>query len=293
VEENVMTTAMLTRYEIDVEDVEYLRHADKPLLARIYKPRGKGPFPLVIDLHGGAWCKKDRTSDAGTDEPLARSGVVVVALDFRMPPEAKYPASLADVNYAIRWCKARAEALGSHPDKVGILGVSSGGHQAMLAAMRPRDPRYAGIELPGKAGIDATVRAVVLCWPVIDPLGRYHYAQNLLKEDRHTKQANDWVACGDKYWTDEAEMAEGNPTLALERSEPVQMPPVLYLQGTADLAHPKPNREQFIASYRKAGGRVEPHLFEGVGEAFITNDPTSRQAREAMEKIVEFVHREV
>lgn len=68
-----MNAAVLSSYE--VEDVEYLRHGDKPLLARIYKPKGAGPFPMVIDLHGGAWCKKDRTSDAGTDEPLARSGV--------------------------------------------------------------------------------------------------------------------------------------------------------------------------------------------------------------------------
>ena len=79
-----MNTAVEPRYEIDIEDVEYLRHGDKALLARVYKPRGTGPFPILIDLHGGAWCKKDRTSDAGTDEPLARSGVVVVALDFRI-----------------------------------------------------------------------------------------------------------------------------------------------------------------------------------------------------------------
>ena len=288
-----MTTAVLTRYEIDVEDVEYLRHGDKPLLARIYKPRGAGPFPLVIDLHGGAWCSKDRTSDAGTDEPLARSGVVVIALDFRMPPEAKYPASLADINYAIRWCKARASELGSRANKVGILGVSSGGHQAMLAAMRPQDSRYAAVKLVGNAALDASVRAVVLCWPVIDPLGRYTYAKDLKARGKHLKQSENWVACHDKYWKDEAEMTEGNPTLALERGEAVQMPPVLYLQGTADLAHPKPNRERFIASYRKAGGRVELHLFEGVGEAFITNDPTSPQARDAIEKIIEFVHREL
>jgi fermentation-respiration switch protein FrsA (DUF1100 family) len=88
-------------------------------------------------------------------------------------------------------------------------------------------------------------------------------------------------------------MAEGNPTLALERGESIERPPVLYLQGTADLAHPKASRDQFIASYRKAGGRVDLHLFEGVGEAFITNDPTSPQALDAVEKIIEFVHREM
>jgi acetyl esterase/lipase len=286
-----MTTATLSRYEIDVEDVEYLRHGDKPLLARVYKPRGTGPFPLIIDLHGGAWCKKDRTSDAGTDEPLARSGVVVVALDFRMPPVAGYPASLADVNYAIRWCKARAADLGSRPDMAGILGVSSGGHQAMLAAMRPGDARYAALPLAAKAAVDATLRCVVLCWPVIDPLGRYHYAKKL--QAGGNSKADEWVSGHDQYWPDEAAMAEGNPTLALERGEPVRMPPVLYLQGTADTAHPRPNLDRFIAGYRKAGGRVDLHFFEGMGEAFITNDPNAPAAREAIEKIIEFVHREI
>lgn len=286
-----MTAAVLTRYEIDVEDVEYIRHENKPLLARLYKPRGKGPFPLIIDLHGGAWCKKDRTSDAGTDEPLARSGVVVVALDFRMAPAAQYPASLADINYAIRWLKTRATELGSRPDRVGILGVSSGGHQAMLAAMRPDDPRYAALPLPAKVAIDARLRCAVLCWPVIDPLGRYHYAKKL-KAGGNSK-ADEWVSCHDQYWPNEAAMAEGNPTLALERGEPAQIPPVLYLQGTADAAHPRPNLDRFIAGYRKAGGRVDLHFFEGMGEAFITSDPSSPAAIEAIDKIIEFVHREI
>ena len=287
-----MDTATLTRYEITVEDVEYLRHGDKPLLARIYKPRGQGPFPLIVDVHGGAWCTKDRTSDAGTDEPLAKSGVVVVSLDFRMPPEAGYPASLADINTAIRWCKSRARALYTRPDTVGVLGVSSGGHQAMLAAMRPYDPRYAALPLSAGTSLDATVRAVVLCWPVIDPLGRYHYARQN-QSGPLKKQADNWIQLHDRYWPDEAAMAEGNPTLALERGEKVPLPPVLYVQGAADVAHPAPHRDRFIASYRKAGGRVELHLFDGVGEAFITNDPTSPAALSAIDKIIEFVHREL
>ncbi len=71
------------------------------------------------------------------------------------------------------------------------------------------------------------------------------------------------------------------------------MPPVLYLQGSADIAHPAPDRERFIANYRKAGGRVDLHLFDGVGEAFITNHPASPAALSAIEKIIAFVHREM
>lgn len=286
-----MTTAELVRYEIDVTDVEYIKHGNKPFLARVYKPKGTGPFPLIIDLHGGAWTKKDRTSDEGTDAPLAKTGVVVASLDFRMPPaDPGYPASMQDVNYAIRWFKSRAAEFNIDPKRVGILGVSSGGHQAMLTAMRPNDPRYAA--LPGPAGVDASVKCAVMCWPVIDPLGRYEYAKGLLGSE-HDKHAKNWVESHDLYWPDTAAMAEGNPTRALERGEKAAMPNVIYLQGTADLAHPVPNRDRFIAAYRKAGGKVDLHLFEGVGEAFITNDPNSPQAKEAVEKIIEFVHREL
>lgn len=95
-----------TTYDIDVKDVEYLRHGDKPPLARLYTPRGSGPFPLMVELHGGAWCRGDRLNDSVLNEALATHGVVVAALDFRMPPEAAYPASLADIHYGIRWCKS-------------------------------------------------------------------------------------------------------------------------------------------------------------------------------------------
>ncbi|OGA06860.1 MAG: hypothetical protein A2W68_01350 [Betaproteobacteria bacterium RIFCSPLOWO2_02_64_14] len=289
-----MTTDVLTRHEIDIEDVEYLRYGNKPLLARLFKPHGAGPFPMIIDLHGGAWCRGERMDDTATNEALARSGVVVAALDFRMPPDAPYPGSLADIHYAIRWLKARAGELHSRPDNVGLMGISSGGHQAMLLAMRPGDPRYSALPLAAKTPVDATVRCVVLCWPVIDPLGRYHYAKKLQAGGKpYPEIADRVIPCHDQYWQTEEAMTEGNPTMALERGEKVQMPPVLYLQGTADAAHPRPNLDRFVAAYRKAGGRLDLELFEGVGEAFVKKDPRAPASLAAIDRIIEFVHREM
>ncbi len=288
-----MKAEALTTYELDVEDVEYLRHGDKPLLARLFKPRGAGPFPFIVELHGGAWCHGDRMNDTLINEALARSGIVVAALDFRMPPVAGYPASLADINYAIRWLKARAAELKSRSDWVGILGVSSGAHQAMLLGMRPRDSRYAAVPLAA-AAIDATVRCVVLCWPVIDPLGRYHYARKLKAGGKPYPELVDQVLPShDEYWKTEDAMAEGSPVLALERGERVELPPALYVQGTRDLAHPRPDLDRFVAEYRKAGGRVELELYEGEGQAFITRNAGSPNSRKAIKKIIEFVHREI
>jgi acetyl esterase len=274
---------------IDVADVEYLRHGDKPLLARVFTPRGAGPFPLVVQLHGGAWFRGDRTNDTVMNEPLAQSGVVVAALDFRQPPEAAYPGSMQDINYAARWFKANATRFKVRPDRVALMGSSSGAHQAMLAAMRPADPRYAALPLPaGSPAVDARVQAVVLCWPVIDPLGRYQYARKLKEGGKPYPEVVDRVLPGhDQYWMTEANMAEGNPVMALERGERAELPPAIYIQGDKDMAHPRPHLDRFVAQYRKAGGQLDLELLEGEAEGFITKSPAA--ARRTIERIVEFV----
>jgi acetyl esterase/lipase len=273
-----------------VDDVEYLSHGGSALLLRLFKPKGTGPFPLMIDVHGGAWCNQDRTSDAIFNEVLAKSGVVVAALDFRMPPVAGYPASLADINYATRWLKARAGELNARADRIGMIGISSGGHQAMLAAMRPRDHRYAAIPLASHTDLDATVAAVVLIWPVIDPLRRFHHAKRLQAAGgKYPEQIDRVIPLHTKFWHTEEAMEEGNPVGILNRGEAVKMPPVLYVQGANDIVHPKADLERFVASYRKRGGEVDLALYEGEGEGFIRN-PASKAAPLAMQRIVDFVH---
>ena len=290
-----MSTSARKTYEITVEDVEYIRHGGTPLLARLFKPHGTGPFPLIIELHGGAWNLGDRLMDVAINESLAKSGVVVAALDFRMPPVASYPASLADINYATRWFKTQATALGSRPDLVGALGSSSGAHQAILAAMRPNDSRYAALPLPsGTSTVDASLRCVVLCWPVIDPLARYQYAKKAIASGKPYPELLGMVLpLHDKYWGTEAAMAEGNPVLALERGEQVTLPPVLYIQGTEDQAHPRPDLDRFVSQYRKAGGQVELALYEGEAEGFAIRKPSAPASMQAIEKIIEFVHQKL
>src|SRR6266851_241588 len=137
-----------THQGVRIEDVEYQRQGARALLARLYRPAGAGPHPAVVQVHGGAWVNKDRTDNDFIARAFAESGILVASIDFRMPPEAPYPASLADINLAVRWLKARARLYGSRPDWVGSMGTSSGGHQVLLAAMRPDDPRYAALPLP-------------------------------------------------------------------------------------------------------------------------------------------------
>ncbi len=264
------------------DDVEYQRQNGEPLLARLYRPMGPGPFPAVLEVHGGAWTSGDRFNNIAIAEALAADGVVVLSIDFRMPPQAMYPDTVADVNLGIRWLKSNAAKFNSRADLVGGLGTSSGGHLLLLNALRPADPRYAKLPLDGSA-VDASLRFAIACWPVADPLKRYR----TMRESGNERL----VAAHDKFWASEADMEEGNPTLILTRGEIVAKPPILIMQGTADNNLTLHMADDFAAAYAAAGGSVVKEIFPGQPHAFIPNAPGAPDSLRALELIKAFVHR--
>jgi len=292
-----MDTATVT-HQFTVEDVEYLRHGGKPLLMRLYKPDGAGPYPAVVELHGGAWCNGDRLQEKSRHEALAKGGLVVAALDFRQAREGAYPLGVADINYATRWLKANAKQHKVRADAVAISGQSSGGHLAMLAAMRPKDPRYTATALPaGSPPVDATVRCVAMSWPVINPLSRYRHA--VRARDKGEGWAPSIVENHLAFWTNEANMAEGSCTLILERGEKVALPPAIWIQAPNDNMHdyrdsesPFPGNEpqRFEAAYKKAGGALDLVYFDAPLR-FTSVQPNSAVSLEAFAKLVSFFHK--
>ncbi|MBC8242684.1 MAG: alpha/beta hydrolase [Alphaproteobacteria bacterium] len=264
------------------EDIAYLQHGGTSLNLRFLRPGGAGPFPLVVDLHGGAWTVGDLTGCQDRDEVLVQAGFATAALDFRHAGDG-YPTSLVDINYAIRWLKSQAEELRIAPTRVGITGQSSGGHLAMLSAMRPADPRYTSVELQSDGPVvTANVRCVAMTWPVINPLSRYRHALCL----RGGAEPPAWTASiperHDLYWRNEENMAEGNPLLALERGEAVQTPPALWIQGRPDEIHDyrDPDSEldlnepeRFAVRYREAGGEIEVNYVDQANRAAASSDP--------------------
>jgi acetyl esterase len=263
------------------DDVEYQRQNDRPLLARLYQPIGPGPFPAVLEVHGGAWVGGDRFNNVAIGEALAADGIVVLSIDFRMPPAARYPDTVADVNLGIRWLKTNADKFNSRANLVGGLGTSSGGHMLLLSALRPTDARYAKLPLAGSTQ-DASLRFAIGCWPVADPLQRYRV--------KKAAGIERFVVAHDKFWPSEADMEEASPTLILSRGENVAKPPVLIMQGTADDNLTPDMADNFAAAYAKAGGSVVKEIFPDQPHAFIPNAPTSPSSLRALEMIKAFIH---
>jgi acetyl esterase len=272
-----------SRRPIAVEDIEYQRQGGRPMLARLYRPSGLGPFPAAVQIHGGAWVNKDRTDNDFMAKALVESGILVASVDFRMPPEAPYPASLADINLAIRWLKARAGEYRSRADWVGAFGTSSGGHQALLAAMRPEDARYAALWLPDAPAIDARLAFVISGWGVLDPLLRYRLAEQAgnaeLLDNHH------------RFWGDAATMREGSVPAILEAGEKVHLPPALIFGGDKDEWVPAEVMRKVAELWRKAGGEAELQLYEGANHGFMTGKPDAPYAARALERMQTFIHR--
>ena len=264
------------------EDLIYQSPGGKDLSATLYRPDGTGPFPAVLEVHGGAWTAGDRFNNVAIAESLAADGIVVLSIDFRMPPEARYPVASQDVNLGIRYLKSNAERFGSRADLVGSLGTSSGGHLVLLSALRPADPRYSTLHLPGSAE-DASLAFAIACWPVADPLKRYR-----------TVQANGnqrLAAAHDAFWPSVEDMTDANPTLIAQRGEAMAKPPVLIIQGTEDNNLTPDMAGGFAMAYAAAGGKVTFESFPGQPHAFIPNAPTEPDSVRALTLIRHFIHR--
>ncbi|MDA0263236.1 MAG: alpha/beta hydrolase [Chloroflexi bacterium] len=261
-------------YEVSVQDLEY----QPGMTVRVYQPKGPGPFPALLDVHGGVWSTGDRTNAEVLDRGMAESGMVVAAIDFRLAPAHPFPAQVADVNLATRWLKSKAGDLNADPSTVGSIGSSSGGHTALLSAMRPGHPDYCVLDLPG-SDADATVDYVLACWPIVDPFARYQFAAEI--------ESARLIELSEGYFLTTDAMKEGNPFQILRRGEDVVLPPVMIIQGEADRNLPVPVTEEFVAAYREAGGTIEYEGFAGMPHGFgYTAGPETDRAIGLMKRFV-------
>lgn len=268
------------KFSLKVSEVEYRRNkAGRQLIARIYEPAGKGPFPTVLDLHGGAWNAKDRKAEEPMDRAIAESGVLVVAVDLTLAPQSPYPACVQDANFAVRWLKTKAAAWNGNPAKIGLYGSSSGGHVAELLAMRPRDSRYNAIPLPQALSTDASVAYVAMRSPISNTFARYQNAEKLKRTAMIKNNTTFFVP-----WDT---IHESNPQEILDRHEAITKVPFLIMQGALDDNVLPAVQEKFARSYRDAGGDVQYELFPGCQHEWVAQPgPQTDRARQIVKAFI-------
>lgn len=136
--------------------VEFARPGGVPLTVDVYRPSSAGPHPVLLQLYGGAWQRGSPEDNASFASWFAARGYVVIALDYRHAPEARWPSQVEDVRTALDWVLAHGGEYEADTSRIALLGRSAGAQLALVAAYQPGAPRiravvdlYGPTDLPG------------------------------------------------------------------------------------------------------------------------------------------------
>jgi acetyl esterase len=233
-------------------------------------PDGRGQAAVVF-LHGGGFVFGDvDTHDAQSRRLANRTGMVVLAVDYRRPPEHRFPAAPDDVDAALAWVRGNADELGVDTGRLVALGDSAGGNLALVAALRN----------PG------TVAAAVLVYPFIDPSGRHYTAER----DNTGLSSGECRWYWQQYAATQADLSHpdlapiGSPLLGT-------LPPTLVQVAEHDILHGED--VELVRRIDGAGGTVTASTYPGMIHGFWRHPQLFDAAEEALAEAAAFLSRTV
>lgn len=218
------------------------RGGARRLHADIYRPR-KGNGAGVLMIHGGGWRMGSKGMMPPQSQALANRGFTCVATEYRLTPQAPWPAQIHDVKTAMRWFRANADLLDVDPACIAALGNSAGGHLALLLAGTVGHPEFEGDG--GNPGTDTAVAAVIAVYsPVQFYLG-----------DRTSGGTVASALLGDD--TDPDAVRAASPMTYVRED----FPPTFFLHGNADTVVPVSASINMYQALSEAGARTEMHIY--------------------------------
>ncbi len=237
------------------------------LPVRIYTPAGAGPFPLIVYFHGGGWVIADKNVYDGGARGLAKqANAVVVSVDYRLAPEAKFPAQHDDALATYRWAIQNAASLKADPKRIALAGESAGGNLALATAIAARDEK---LTLP---------LHVVSVYPITQAsnLATASYVDSATAKPLN-KPMMEWFA----------KHALGKPEdkkdwrIDLVNANLKGLPPVTLINAQIDPL--RSDADLMQAALKKAGVKVEHKVYTGVTHEFFGMAAVVAKAKQAQE----------
>ncbi len=211
-----------------------------PIPVRIYTPKGRGPFPVVLYIHGGGWVIA--TLDTYDASPRALANLTqagVVSTHYRQAPEHKFPAAHQDAFAAYKWTLTHAKALNGDPTRVAVAGESAGGNLAAAVSMMARD-----------SGVQASVHQVL-----VYPIAGYDLTTPSYQENADAKPLNKPMMAWffQQYLRSPADGK--NPLIDLVHADLAGLPPATIVNARIDPL--RSDGELLAAALKQAGVDVE------------------------------------
>lgn len=221
---------------------------------RLYTPEGTGPFPVTIFMHGGGFV----VGDLDTQDMIARAlcawaETIVVSVDYRLAPEAPFPAAPDDAYAALEWAAANAASFGGDPDRLAVAGDSAGANLACAAALRARDAN--GPALRAQVNIYGSCN-----YPSDETESSREFANGPILQ----KDDVDWF--WEQYLTDPAVQQHDQLASPLRAASHAGLPSAFV--GTAECDPSRDDAEAFAAKLAAAGVTVEARRYPGMVHGF-------------------------
>lgn len=237
------------------------------LPVRIYTPTGNGPFPVIVYYHGGGWVIADKNIYDGGARGLAKQArAVVVSVDYRLAPEARFPAAWDDALASYKWAAANAASIKGDPKRLALAGESAGGNLALSTAIAAR---AAGVTQP---------MHVLAVYPVAQT---GNLETESYKDSATAKPLNKamigWFV--DKTFAKPTDKSD--PRVDLVHANLQGLPPVTIVNAQIDPL--RSDGELLDAALKQAGVKVERKVFEGTTHEFFGTAAVVDDAEEAQE----------
>lgn len=244
-----------------VKDIAYGPHGRRNRLDVWHHRDMPRDRPVLVWIHGSGWIVSEKGHQA---RPMinhfAAQGWVVVAINYRLSPRARFPDHLVDVKRALAWIHEHIDEYGGDPDFVVMTGGSAGGHLGSLAALTPGDPEYQ----PGFEEADTSVQACVPFYAVFDLTNRFGSRRGF--EGRGYVRFLERAVMATTLEADPEGWAAASPYDRMH----ADAPPFFVIHGTNDVLAPVGDAREFVTALRQTSSNpvvyaelpIAQHAFE-------------------------------
>lgn len=250
---------------VTTKDIAY--GADPMQFARIYRPaaaQGATGLPVIVYYHGGGWVIADlNTYDAAPRLLSKQLNAIVVSVEYRHAPEAKFPAQHDDAAMAYRWVLQQAASWGGDPVKIAVAGESAGGNLAVATAIYARDN---GLTVP-------------LHILSVYPIANSDMMLPSRKDSANAKPLNGAMLPWFGYYYSKTKADQMDPRINLVKADLRNLPPTTIINAQIDPL--RSDGETLAKAMRAAGDRVEQKTFDGVTHEFFGMGSVVRGAYDA------------
>ena len=231
----------------------------------LYLPEGAGPFPVIVNIHGGGFKLGDKGMvDDASGKAFLAAGYAIASIDYRLSGEAKFPAAVLDAKAAVRFLRANAAKYNLNPDKVVAFGQSAGGNIASMLGTTSNAAEFDDPSL-GNAGISSRVQAVINWFGPNDfaQMDAQAKAQGCSASDQTHNNAASFESAylGAAVPTVPELVKKANPVTYIDKDTP----PFLIQKGDQDCTVPVENTKMLADALSGAGIDVQFDLLKGVG----------------------------